>query len=40
MNLVDKNNKTTFELIEFLDNFGQSIAYLENEGNNDDGKDS
>jgi hypothetical protein len=36
--LVDKNGKTTIELIEFLDNFGQSIAYLENEGNNDNGE--
>jgi hypothetical protein len=35
VNLVDKNGKTTIELIEFLDNFGESIAYLENEGDND-----
>jgi hypothetical protein len=38
VNLVDKNGKTTIELIEFLDNFGESIAYLENEGNNDNGE--
>jgi hypothetical protein len=33
--IVDKNGRSVHELIDFLDNFGQSIAYLENEGDND-----
>jgi hypothetical protein len=32
---VDKNGKNVNELIDFLDTFGESIAYLENEGDND-----
>ena len=31
LTLVDKNGKTTIELIDFLDNFGESVAYLEDE---------
>lgn len=33
--IVDKNGRNVHGLIDFLDNFGQSIAYLENEGDND-----
>ena len=35
LSIVDKNGRNVHELIDFLDNFGQSIAYLENEGDND-----
>ena len=35
LSIVDKNGRNVHELIDFLDNFGESIAYLENEGNND-----
>ena len=31
LTLVDKNGKKTIELIDFLDNFGESVAYLEDE---------
>lgn len=34
IDVVDKNGKSVHELIDFLDNFGESIAYLENEGDN------
>lgn len=40
LTLVDKNGKTTTELIDFLDNFGQSVAYLENDEHNDDGENT
>ena len=40
LTLVDKNGKTTIELIDFLDNFGQSVAYLENDEHNDDGENT
>lgn len=40
LTLVDKNGKTTIELIDFLDNFGQSVAYLENDEHNDNGKNT
>ena len=40
LTLVDKNGKTTIELIDFLDNFGQSVAYLENDEHNDNGENT
>jgi hypothetical protein len=38
--IVDKNGRNVHGLIDFLDNFGQSIAYLENEGDNGVRKDN
>jgi hypothetical protein len=40
INTVDKNGMYVYELIDFLDNFGQSVAYLENDEHNDDGKNT
>jgi len=40
LSIVDKNGNHVFKLIDFLDNFGESIAYLENEGDNAVRKDN
>lgn len=40
IDVVDKNGKSVHELIDFLDNFGESIAYLENEGDNGNREDN
>lgn len=34
LSIVDKNGSDVYKLIDFLDNFGQSIAYLENDEHN------
>lgn len=34
LSIVDKNGSDVYKLIDFLDNFGQSIAYLENNEHN------
>lgn len=38
LSIVDKNGSDVHKLIDFLDNFGQSIAYLENNEHNGDGE--
>lgn len=40
LTLVDKNGKTSIELIDFLDNFGQSVAYLEDERHDVNGENN
>jgi hypothetical protein len=40
LTLVDKNGKTTIELIDFLDNFGESVAYLEDERHDVNGENN
>jgi len=40
LSIVDKNGSDVQKLIDFLDNFGESIAYLENEGNDAVRKDN
>lgn len=40
LSIVDKNGTDVHKLIEFLDNFGESIAYLENNEHDGDGEDS
>lgn len=40
LSIEDKKGNNVNKLIEFLDNFGQSIAYLEDDEHNDDGKNT
>lgn len=40
LSIEDKKGNNVNKLIEFLDNFGQSIAYLEDDEHNDNGKNT
>lgn len=40
IDVVDKNGMYVYELVDFLDNFGESVAYLENDEHNGNGENT